>query len=45
MALREQTATIATETGAISPRREIVYRHSLVVRLTHWIDASASRCC
>jgi thiosulfate reductase cytochrome b subunit len=38
MALSEQTATIATQAGATPARREVVYRHSLVVRLTHWIN-------
>jgi thiosulfate reductase cytochrome b subunit len=38
MALSEQSASIAAETRAAPARREIVYRHSLVVRLTHWIN-------
>ncbi len=38
MALSEQSARIAAETRAASARHEIVYRHSLVVRLTHWIN-------
>jgi thiosulfate reductase cytochrome b subunit len=27
------------EASAASPRREVVYRHSVTVRLTHWINA------
>jgi len=38
MALSERTASIATETRAAPARREVIYRHSLVVRLTHWIN-------
>jgi thiosulfate reductase cytochrome b subunit len=35
------TSTTADETGQAAPRREVVYRHSGVVRLTHWINALA----
>jgi thiosulfate reductase cytochrome b subunit len=38
MALSEQSASISTEAHAMSARREVFYRHSLVVRLTHWIN-------
>lgn len=37
MALSEPSANIATE-AHITPPREVIYRHSLVVRLTHWIN-------
>jgi thiosulfate reductase cytochrome b subunit len=37
MAVSEQSATITTAAAAPAPR-EVVYRHSLVVRLTHWIN-------
>ena len=38
MALSEQSAALATQTAATAARREVIYRHSLVVRLTHWIN-------
>jgi thiosulfate reductase cytochrome b subunit len=38
MALSEQSASIATEARTASARREVIYRHSLAVRLTHWIN-------
>src|SRR5215510_7944332 len=40
MAVTEQTAATGSHVEAVRliPRREIVYRHSLVVRLTHWIN-------
>lgn len=38
MALSEQTGRIAAEAHAAPAQREIIYRHSLVVRLTHWIN-------
>ena len=42
MALSEQDAIIgqgmAAKTLAPPARREVIYRHSLVVRLTHWIN-------
>ena len=36
MAVSEQSAAIGVR--AIPARREIVYRHSIIVRLTHWIN-------
>jgi len=36
MAVSEQSAAIGVR--AIPARREIVYRHSVIVRLTHWIN-------
>jgi thiosulfate reductase cytochrome b subunit len=38
MALSEQSARITAEAQAASPQREIVYRHSLAVRITHWLN-------
>jgi len=38
MTVSEQSATVAAEAEASRAQREIVYRHSLVVRLTHWIN-------
>jgi len=36
MAVSEQAATIGV--GATPARREIIYRHSVLVRLTHWVN-------
>jgi thiosulfate reductase cytochrome b subunit len=38
MASSEQSAGIATGARAATARREVIYRHSLAVRLTHWIN-------
>ncbi len=38
MALNEQSVSIATQSAATPAPREVIYRHSLVVRLTHWIN-------
>ena len=39
MAVSEQNT--AVEVQALPAQREIVYRHTVVVRLTHWINAVA----
>src|SRR6476661_6788420 len=36
MAVSDQAATIGV--GAAPARREIIYRHSVIVRVTHWIN-------
>src|SRR5258708_14253979 len=36
MAVSEQAATIGV--GAPPARREIIYRHSVLVRVTHWVN-------
>ena len=36
MAVSEQSAAVGVR--AIPARREIVYRHSVIVRVTHWIN-------
>src|SRR5258707_4103437 len=36
MAVSEQAATIGV--GATPARREIIYRHSVLVRVTHWVN-------
>ena len=36
--MSEQTASIAVEARTATTRREVIYRHSLTVRLTHWIN-------
>jgi thiosulfate reductase cytochrome b subunit len=40
VALSERNAeTKAAGESAVKPQREIIYRHTVVVRLTHWINA------
>jgi len=40
VALSEPNAeTKAADQPAVAPRREVMYRHTVVVRLTHWINA------
>jgi len=39
MAMREDSrAAAAVDATPVSPGREIIYRHSLTVRITHWIN-------
>jgi thiosulfate reductase cytochrome b subunit len=39
VALSEPDAETTAAEPALKPRREVVYRHTVVVRLTHWINA------
>ena len=49
MALNEQTVpaddvshSVAPRTPPAAPKREVIYRHTIAVRLTHWINALAT---
>ena len=43
--MSDAAITRAPRAGPTKGRREVVYRHRLVARMTHWVNVLASACC